>query len=201
MGRQKHCTDEQMRIICDLRKRGKTYKDIANTMTCSINMVVNALKRSKKTNICEKRGRKMATSATDDRAILKAAKKDPFLTSRQILGDINLNVSTRTIRRRLQGFNLPARSPKKTPLSKRNIKKRLQFAKKYLNWKKENWGLILWSDESKINLINSDGRSYVRRPKNTAFHPKYTKKTVKHGGGNILVWGCFSPTDEGINAS
>ena len=68
----------------------------------------------------------------------------------------------------------------------------MQFAKKYLNWKKENWGLILWSDESKINLINSDGRSYVRRPKNTAFPPKYTKKTVKHGGGNILVWGCFS---------
>lgn len=22
--------------------------------------------------------------------------------------------------------------------------------------------------------------------------PKYTKKTVKHGGGNIKIWGCFS---------
>ena len=32
----------------------------------------------------------------------------------------------------------------------------------------------------------------MRRPPNAAFNPKFTKKTVKFGGGSIMVWGCFS---------
>lgn len=32
----------------------------------------------------------------------------------------------------------------------------------------------------------------VRMPKNMVLNPNYTKKTVKHGGGNIKIWGCFS---------
>uniref|UniRef100_A0A915DWJ3 Tc1-like transposase DDE domain-containing protein n=1 Tax=Ditylenchus dipsaci TaxID=166011 RepID=A0A915DWJ3_9BILA len=47
-------------------------------------------------------------------------------------------------------------------------------------------------DESKFNMIGSDGKGYVRRPVNKRFDPKYTKGTVKFGGGNIMVWGCFS---------
>lgn len=51
---------------------------------------------------------------------------------------------------------------------------------------------MLWSDESKFNMIGNDGKGYVRRPINKRFDPKYTKGTVKFGGGNIMVWGCFS---------
>lgn len=51
---------------------------------------------------------------------------------------------------------------------------------------------MLFTDETKINLISSDGKQYVRRPSKAAMNPKYTKKQVKHGGGNIKVWGCFS---------
>jgi len=41
-------------------------------------------------------------------------------------------------------------------------------------------------------MCGSDGKIYVRCPKNTAYDPKHTIKTVKHGGGNIMLWGCFS---------
>lgn len=33
---------------------------------------------------------------------------------------------------------------------------------------------------------------YVRRSKNEELNPRNTTKTVKHGGGNIKIWGCFS---------
>lgn len=46
-------------------------------------------------------------------------------------------------------------------------------------------------------MCNSDVR-YIRRPINTRFDLKYTRGTVKHGGGNILVWGCFSLSDFGL---
>lgn len=37
-------------------------------------------------------------------------------------------------------------------------------------------------------FINSDREVYVCHPKNNATDPWYTKKTVKFGGGNIMVW-------------
>lgn len=53
----------------------------------------------------------------------------------------------------------------------------------------ENGG---FSDETKINRLSPDGKSYVRRPKSKAYDPKYTRPTLKHGGGNIMVWGAMS---------
>lgn len=49
-----------------------------------------------------------------------------------------------------------------------------------------------FSDETKINRVCSDGKRYVRRPSNKAFDPKFTNMTLKHGGGNVKIWGCFS---------
>lgn len=56
----------------------------------------------------------------------------------------------------------------------------------------ENGKKVLFSDETKINMVNSDGKRYVRHPVNSAFNYKYTRSIIKHGGGNIKVWGCFS---------
>ena len=38
-----------------------------------------------------------------------------------------------------------------------------------------------------------DGNLKVRRPKGKYLDPKYTRGTIKHGGGkSAMVWGCFS---------
>lgn len=54
------------------------------------------------------------------------------------------------------------------------------------------WRNVLWSDETKINLFGMDGKQFVRRPKGEAYNSRYTKPTVKHGGGSVMIWGCFS---------
>ena len=43
-----------------------------------------------------------------------------------------------------------------------------------------------------INLIVGDGRKLLRRPINKDFNPRYVSWLVRHGGGSIMVWGCFS---------
>ena len=62
-----------------------------------------------------------------------------------------------------------------------------------MGWPSSKWRNILWSDETKINLFGSDAlKKYVRRPKRKEYDPRYTVITVKHGNGNIKIWGCFS---------
>uniref|UniRef100_A0A4W4EQ21 Transposase Tc1-like domain-containing protein n=1 Tax=Electrophorus electricus TaxID=8005 RepID=A0A4W4EQ21_ELEEL len=93
---------------------------------------------------------------------------------------------TATIRKCLREAKLFARNPRKVLLLKKDVLKRLEFAK---DWPKEKWRNILWTDQSKIVLI---GSKCHRRPRNTEFKPQYAVKTVKHGGASIMICGCFS---------
>ena len=69
---------------------------------------------------------------------------------------------------------------------------RLKFAYAHKKWSVEDWSKVLWSDESKYNLVFSDGIWYIRRRKNERFNVRYQVPTIKHGGGHVMVWGCFS---------
>lgn len=71
---------------------------------------------------------------------------------------MDVDISDRTIRRRLVANNLHGRAARKVPLlSKKNIAARLMFARTCTEWQVERWRNILWSDETKINLLGSDG--------------------------------------------
>ncbi|KAI3356010.1 hypothetical protein L3Q82_017282 [Scortum barcoo] len=50
--------------------------------------------------------------------------------------------------------------------------------------------------ESAVQLPRSSCIFSTRR-KNAELHPKNTIPTVKHGGGNIMLWGCFSAKGPG----
>ncbi len=56
---------------------------------------------------------------------------------------------------------------------------------------------VLWSDETKIQLFGINSTHRVWRRRNAAYDPKNTIPTVKHGGGNIMLWGCFSAKGTG----
>ncbi len=56
---------------------------------------------------------------------------------------------------------------------------------------------ILWSDETKIELFGLNSKRYVWRKPGTAYHLSNTVPTVKHGGGSIMLWGCFSAAGTG----
>ena len=116
------------------------------------------------------------------------------MSGRQILNEFtDLNVSTRTILRRLEDQNLPGRKIAKKPMLRmKNRRASIEFAKKHVNWTVNDWKNVLFSDETKVNLIGSDGQQFVHRPRNKRLDPKYVSSTVKHEGGNIVLWGCFS---------
>ena len=68
----------------------------------------------------------------------------------------------------------------------------MKFTKQHVHKDLSFWQNVLWTDESKFNRFGSDGKQYVRCPQNQELSLRYTLKTVKHGGGNGIVWGSFS---------
>uniref|UniRef100_A0A8R1EAK6 DDE_3 domain-containing protein n=1 Tax=Caenorhabditis japonica TaxID=281687 RepID=A0A8R1EAK6_CAEJA len=55
----------------------------------------------------------------------------------------------------------------------------------------------VWSDESKYLMIGTDGVTLVQCPGDKRNDPKYQVPTVKHGVGNVMMWGCFHANDVG----
>ena len=142
-------------------------------------------------------GRPRKTTMRDDKIIARKSHADPSKPATEITAEINkeldYNLSVSTVKRRLKAAGLNARRPSRKPfISAKNRKARLEFAKSHLHWTHKEWQKILWSDESKYNLFSSDGIKFIRRPENKRNHIKYQVPTIKHGGGNVMVWGCFS---------
>lgn len=158
-----------------------------------ISRIISRFRSSGSLTTIHRGGRPRKTTNRDDQAIIRLIKKDPFISARSIGNQLKLNVSIRSIQRRsVEGGLKTYRSAKKPFISAKNRRARIEFAKEHLNWSATQWKTVLFSDESKFNIKSSDGFRLVRRPKGQRLNPRYTRGTVKHGGGNVLVWGCFS---------
>jgi len=102
-------------------------------------------------------------------------------------------ISSSTIRHRLREAGLIAKKRVKRPaLRPRHIKGRLQFIQKHKEWTEEDWAKVVWSDESKINRICSDGLQWVWDDAPGRITTRSVQGTVKFGGGNVMVWSCMS---------
>lgn len=148
------------------------------------------------------RGRKKLCSEYDERFILRKIKIDPKISvpklTKEVSQRINKPVSTETVRRILRKSGYNGRIARKKPfISKVNRQKRIEFAEKYVNEPVEFWTNVIFTDETKINLFGSDGRQIVWRKPNTELDGKNIVKTVKHGGGSLMLWGAMGANGTG----
>jgi len=109
-------------------------------------------------------------------------------------------VTPQTVRNTLKQNDFHAVVKRKCPLLKKAHRLDcLKFARYHENWTVEDWKRILWSDETKINRIGSDGRAYTWKQKGEPLSNRTTTPTVKHGGGNnLMVWGCMGWNGVGV---
>ncbi|KAL0160049.1 hypothetical protein M9458_043774, partial [Cirrhinus mrigala] len=79
-----------------------------------------------------------------------------------------------------------------------HVQARLQFAKEHPDDPEEAWEKVMWSDETKIELFEiKTPLAVFWRKKEGEYNSKNTIPTMKHGGGNMMLWGCFSAKSTG----
>src|SRR5258708_39039677 len=102
------------------------------------------------------------------------------------------SVSVQTVQRALKKTGLKAVVKAKRPaLSQCHCRERLDFAKSHQHWTVEVWKRVIWSDETKINRLGSDGRKWVWKKKGGGLSDRLVEGTLKFRGGHVMLWGCF----------
>ena len=102
----------------------------------------------------------------------------------QLATTIPPSISTETIHRGLKKAGLKAVVKCKHPfLSKHHQRERLDFATSHQHWTVEDWKRVIWSDETKINHLGSDGK-WAWKKAGEGLSSRLVQGTVKFGG----VW-------------
>ena len=196
----KEWSQAQRNLVIDLFKQGKTFRSINKATGMALGTISDLIKKYNMFGYVQNQprfGAKRKTTSRIDRQIVKMVQKNRFLSAPKVSSllekDFGLKVSSCTIRNRLKESGFKARVPRKKPfLSKIHRKRRLVFAKKYVNMPVSFWRKVLWTDESKFNLVKSDGAQKVWRKKGEAFTLSCIRGTVKFSGGNVMVWGSMA---------
>jgi transposase len=188
--------DTVLRTISRLNN-GQSTREATRGLHVSQSTVSRIQRRRVPENKRRKVGRPRALSMQQRRLIVRKITSGQFDTAveaqKYLAETQNVVVSTKTIRRNLMEAGLRSTTKIKKPLLKpRHIKERLAFCRKYKSWTKDDWRRVLWSDETKVNRMGSDGRKWCWKKPGAQRQPNHVQQTVKHGGGNIMVWGCMS---------
>lgn len=183
-------------IIQRLRE-GKSCSSIASELKCSKSTVSKLLKTHPEESSARKRGGVSKLTPRDKRRIVSnianGIVKTPKQAAASLQASMGISVTPQTVRNVLRESGLKAKKkPKKPALTARHRKARLDFALRHKEWTIEDWKKVVWSDETKINRICSDGINYTWQKDKQLPNESNTIQTVKFGGGNVMIWACMT---------
>lgn len=141
-------------------------------------------------------GRPRLSNARDDRRLIRESLQNRRLTVPDLTASWNhagVASSTSTVRRRLKDVGLTGHVAQKKPmLTQRHRNLRLTFAREHSTWTRVDWSAVLWTDESRFTMFQSDGPTFVRRRHGEQLRDDCVVPTFKFGGGGIMMWGAMS---------
>ncbi|GFV26353.1 hypothetical protein TNCV_337081 [Trichonephila clavipes] len=99
-------------------------------------------------------------------------------------------ISRFTVARRLHGGGLFARRPVRcVPLTPAHRRRRSLWCREHRNWRDNEWGRVLFTDESRFSLSSDSHRILIWRERGSRNHPSNIIERDRYGGRGVLVWG------------
>lgn len=192
---------EQKRVqIVTLKEAGLSVNQIAKKTSTDRRTVQRVCKRVAKIGYYKdmpRSGRPSKLSARDKRVVTRllnnGSAKNATDIKKKLKTDYNIDVHRDTVANTLRSLGYVARIKQKKPsLTLQHKKKRLEWAKKFRTWTVDEWKNVIWSDESKFNIFNSDGKEYYWINTPGVITSDSVKPTKKYGGGGVSVWSCIT---------
>jgi transposase len=192
-------TNDKKDSILALLKQKKTTREIAKQVDVSCS-TVSLYAKQHEVHLENKPGRKRKISTVLGRAILRAFNSgevhNAVEAQKAFSKEVSLNAQT--IRNMLHECNFKAKiKPDALPLIAIR-KKRLLFAKKYQHWTEDDWRRVIFTDETKINRLGSDGKQYTWVQAGRPLGDHNSNQKYKHGGGSLFLWGCITSRGQGL---
>ncbi|GFV43667.1 transposable element Tcb1 transposase [Trichonephila clavipes] len=99
-------------------------------------------------------------------------------------------ISRFTVARRLHGGGLFARRPVRcVPLTPAHRRRRSLWCREHRNWRDNEWGRVLFTDESRFSLSSDSHGILIWRELGSRNHPSNIIERDRYGGRGVLVWG------------
>jgi transposase len=184
------------KIIVSLDE-GKSAEKIERELPVSSRTVRRIQKQLRPTIKKSSGGRPAKLSATTKHHITRMISSGKVETAtkaaKQLKTDGIADVSSSTVQRALKKEGMKAIKKKKKPkLTSRHKRLRMEFARRYQEWTVEDWKRVIWSDETKINRLGSDGLQWAWKKPGAPLQDHHVTGTVKFGGGSLMMWGCMT---------
>uniref|UniRef100_A0AAY5KCW6 Transposase Tc1-like domain-containing protein n=1 Tax=Esox lucius TaxID=8010 RepID=A0AAY5KCW6_ESOLU len=192
------CKDIRDQIV-DLHKAGMGYSTIGKLLgekATTAGAIIRKWKKFKMTVNLPLSGAPCKISPCVASMIMRKVRDQPRTTRQDLVNDLKragTTVSKKTISNTPRRHGLKSCSARKVPLLKpAHFQAHLKFANDHLDDPEEEWEKVMWAAETKLDPFGLNSTRRVWRKKMDEYNPKNTIPTVKHGGGNIILWGCFS---------
>ncbi|GBL85806.1 hypothetical protein AVEN_170194-1 [Araneus ventricosus] len=140
---------------------------------------------------CGRRGsaRRRITTTADDRYLLQCARRRRTLTARQLASQLSAAAGKPISFRRLHEGGLFARRHVVCVyLSPAHVRAPLHWAREHRSWTPEQWGHVLFTDESRFNTQNDSRRAMIWREPGTRYWEPNIVERDNYRGGGLLVW-------------
>jgi hypothetical protein len=183
--RSKELSIELRDRIVTRHRSGEGFQNMSATLKVPKNTVASIILKWKKfgtTKSLPGAGRPAKISSWGRRALVRELTKNPMIAPEFLCGD------GRTFQKDNHLCSTPFHQwPDGSHSSVKGTTACLEFAKMHLKDSQTMRNKILWSAETKIELFDLNAKRNVWRKPGSI-------PTVKHGGGSIMLWGCFSAT-------
>ncbi|KAK3525958.1 hypothetical protein QTP70_011402 [Hemibagrus guttatus] len=199
MGRGSPIPPMLQRKIVEQYQKGIFQRKIAKSLKLSSSTVHNIIQRFRESGTISVRkgqGRKTILDACDLRALRRHCIRYRNATVMEITTwaqeyfqkTLSVNTIHRAIRRcRLKLY----RSKKKPYLNMIQKRRRFLWAKAHLKWTVAKWKTVLWSDQSKFEVLFGKLGHHVIRTKEDKDNPSCYQRSVQKPT-SLMVWGCMS---------
>ena len=112
------------------------------------------------------------------------------VTARTVIGTHGRPISARTVRNRLRESGLRCRRPYYgIVLTPRLRQRKLEWAIRNIRKTRAEWAAVLFTDKSRFNLFDQDGRQRVYRRWNERYPDNCVIESNRQGGGSVMIWG------------